>query len=708
MTRPLTARRVGMMSSAVAYLGALAGAMLAQQPAGMGLYAQAQAVAGKSTYEQSCAECHRLDLGGSAHGPALAGPDFLAQWGKRPVSELIAYTKAKMPPGAAGSLSDDAYLNIVSYVLQANGHAAGRQALRADATTTVGAGTGVAAAAAPDITGDPSAAPTVPVVANKPLPSFTPVTDAMLRNPPAGDWLSWRRTLDGHGYSPLADINRSNVRTLRLAWAWTMREGSNQTVPLVHDGVMFLANTLNVVQAIDARTGTLMWEYRHAYPPQAMTLGGPTRSIALYRDKIFLSTYDAALVAIDARTGKEVWKTVKADYTKGYTHTSGPVVAGGVLVSGINGCERYKEESCFITGHDPDTGRELWRTSTIARPGDPADATWGGVPWNRRAGGDSWIPGSYDPQLGLFYVGTAQAKPWMAASRGMSPLDAALYTNSTLAIDPRSGKIVWHFQHVPGETLDMDVAYERVLVDVADRKYVFTAGKDGVLWKLDRRTGRFIDYVETVYQNVFQSIDRESGRVLYRQDILEAKLGQPVSACPGLFGGHNWWASAFSPETHALVIPLLQACMEMTSHAVQNTDGGGGFGAGSKLLESARANGKPGKLAAYDVRTMKALWSHEQRAPFLTSALTTGGRLVFVGDADRSFKAFDVETGKPLWETRLAAPVQGFPVTYRAGGKQFVAVTTGMGVSRFIPATLAPEIYLPNGGNALYVFELPD
>ena len=258
----------------------------------------------------------------------------------------------------------------------------------------------------------------------------------MLRAPPDGEWLNWRRTLDGQGFSPLAQINRKTVGGLRLAWAMTMREGSNQVTPLVHDGVMFLVHPGNVVQALDAATGSLIWEYAYPYPPDSRTLGGPTRSIAIYKDRLFVATYDAALIALDARSGKLIWRTQKADYTKGFTHTTGPLIADGVVVSGINGCERFKKEGCFITGHDPDTGRELWRTSTIALPGDPNNSTWAGLPVELRAGGDNWITGSYDPELKLVILGTSQAKPWVAASRGMTPKDAALYTNSTLALDP--------------------------------------------------------------------------------------------------------------------------------------------------------------------------------------------------------------------------------------------------------------------------------
>ena len=692
----------------------------AQQPAS-GTFTEAQAATGKVAYEQACVECHAVGLRGTAHGPELSGVGFMSVWGTRVTRELFEFTKSEMPPGQAGTLSDETYLSIVAYMLQSNGHEAGARELRVDSDIVVGTAPAAGGVPAPVTAPASAQAQSQPTeaqaagfallmrsaFANKVVPDFRPVTDALLRQPPDEDWLTWRRTLDGQGYSPLDQITRENVVELRTAWVLAMREGSNQPTPLVHDGVMYLVNPGNVVQALDAGTGEMIWEHRHTFPPNSLTLGGPTRSIAMYQDKIFLSTYDAAIVALDARTGEQLWQTVKADYTKGFTHSSGPIIAGGVLVSGINGCERFKDEGCFITGHDPETGTELWRTSTIARGGDPNSASWADLPQNLRAGGDTWIPGSYDPQLNLFYIGTAQAKPWVAVSRRMSPLDQALYTNSTLALDPRTGQMEWYFQHVPGESLDMDSVYERVLIDVGEEKLLFTVGKDGILWKLDRQTGRFIDYAETVFQNVFESIDRQTGRVTYRADIIEAELGQTVAVCPGLFGGHNWQATAYSPDVGALIIPLLQACGDMVARPVEMVDGGGGFGGGA-MHEMPNTNGQLGKLSAFDVRSMTELWSHEQRAPFLTAAVTTAGGLVFVGDADRYFKAFDVSTGEVLWQTRLGQAVQGFPISYSAGGKQYVAVTTGVGLFRMLTASLGPEIYQPSGGNALYVFELPD
>ena len=213
---------------------------------------------------------------------------------------------------------------------------------------------------------------------------------------------------------------------------------------------------------------------------------------------------------------------------------------------------------------------------------------------------------------------------------------------------------------------------------------------------------------ETIYQNIYQAVDRKTGRVQYRQDIIDAKIGEAVSICPGIYGGHNWQATAYSPESRALIIPLHQLCAEMVGHQVQLVEGSGGFGGASRSFPMPGSEGNLGKLIAVDVDSMKTLWSFEQRAMFLTGALTTAGRLVFIGDLDRHFKAFDSESGKQLWQVRVGAPTHGYPVTYSSGGKQYVAVPTGIGVFRALTAQISPEIHQPSNGSALYVFELPD
>ncbi len=664
------------------------------------------AESGETLYNEHCASCHAASLRGSAHGNALSGAAFNAKWSEKSAASLRDYQISAMPPGQSQSLSLAQHTAITQYViaeseLPSNAplvlSAADLQDPKAVETEVVefsGAGSVM------------DMARNAGRYAARQIDGFRNVSTEELNQPHARDWLNWRRTADGHAHSPLAQISRTNVSQLRLTWSMAMHAGSNQPTPLVRDGVMFLTHPHNKIQAINAATGDLIWEYQYDFPPASKMLGGPTRNIALWQDRLFLATYDAALVAIDASTGRQLWRAEKADYREAFTHSAGPIVANGVVVSGINGCELFTEDGCFITGHDPETGEELWRTATLAAPGTPEYASWGNVEPDRRGGGDVWIAGSYDPELDLVYFGTSQPKPWAAPSRGMSVEDAALYTNSTLALRPKTGELVWHFQHIPGETIDMEVGFERILADIEGQATLLTVGKDGILWKLDRATGSYIDLLDTMNQTIFE-VDRSNGTLAYRADIAAAGIGDTYTACPGIYGGHNWQSATYDAERHLLLLPVHQLCSDMTPREVDLGPGGGGYGADVATYPMPGKEGNAGALLAIDVRTMEVKWRVEQPALFLSGALSTDGNLLFIGDLDRYFQAFDVETGRKLWSTRLPAPAHGYPITYEAEGEQFVAIPAGIGVFRALTAVIFPDIYQPPDGQGLFVFGLP-
>jgi len=549
---------------------------------------------------------------------------------------------------------------------------------------------------------------------------FVPVTDAMLEKPDPANWLMWRRTLDGWGYSPLDQINRNNVAQLRMVWTRGMADGrSQESTPLVYDGVMYLPNSGDYIQALDARTGDFIWDYQRKIPE-----GGrrdKNRNLAIYGNLIIDTSSDNAVFGVDAQTGKVVWETQILDPKKPANASSGPIIAKGKVISGRQCQPGAGHEGCIITAHDAKTGKELWRTSTIPKPGEPGDETWGGVPLEQRWHIGTWMVPSYDPELNLIYVGTSVTIPAPKFILGGNN-NKHLYHNSTLALNADTGKIIWYYQHIV-DHWDLDHPFERILVDTVvapnasdvlwinpkvkpgERRKVITGipGKTGVVYTLDRRTGEFLWARPTVYQNVISGIDGNTGEVTVNSEVQFSAINQSHLVCPGSTGGKNWPAGAYSPLTNMMYFPLQNMC-NMATTTTDQRDPSKVYGI-SMAQQLAPGTDKVGTVWAISTDTGHAAWKYEQRAGTL-SLVTTGGGLVFGGDDNGRFRAFDDKTGKVLWETNLGSPVSGFPITFAAGGKQYVAVTTGPSLVSTSALGLTPELKPGNGAN-IFVFALP-
>ena len=552
---------------------------------------------------------------------------------------------------------------------------------------------------------------------------FVPVTDAMLLDPDPEDWLMWRRTLDGWGYSPLKQIDRDNVGELRLVWTRAMGPGSQQATPLVYDGVMYLPNPSDLTQAIDAVTGDLLWDYRRNAPEDvASYVGGletTNRSLAIYGNLIIDTSSDDYIYALDAATGRPAWETQIFDYqVHPARQSSGPFVANGKLISGRSCRPRAGPVSCVITAHDPATGAELWRTRLIPAPGEPGDETWGDVPYEERVHVGAWMVPSYDPALDMIYMGTSVTAPAPKFMLG-GARNKHLYHNSTLALNGDTGEIVWYYQHLI-DHWDLDHPYERYLVDTAvapdpawvswinprlrpgeERKVVTgIPGKTGIVYTLDRETGEFLWANPTISQNVINSIDGATGEVSQNAEVVFSSVGQTVTVCPSLSGGKNWDAGAYSPDTHTMYFSLRNTCVDQMA-----TDDGTLYELASRR-KIAPGTDHLGTVRAISVETGEILWLHEERAA--TSALVaTGGGLVFGGDYNGRFRAFDQITGEVLWEVNLGSPLTGYPITYAVDGRQYVVASTGSAANASSMIRLTPELR-PSAGNNIFVFALPD
>ena len=549
--------------------------------------------------------------------------------------------------------------------------------------------------------------------------AITPVTDVMLQNPDPNEWLMWRRTLNGWGFSPLDQIKKSNVKDMRMVWTHGLTAGIQEGTPLVHNGVMFIPNPGDDIMAVDAKSGDLIWEYKRKLPEGVR--GKTNRAMAMWGTTLINSSSDNFIYAIDMATGTLVWETPVLEPKMRAPTSGGPIIANGKVITGRQCQPDATRESCVVTAHDAKTGKELWRFHTIPGPGEPGDESWGGVPMNQRWHVGTWMVPSYDPELNLIIIGTSVTIP--APKFTLAGADKQyLFHNCTLAINADTGKLVWYYQHIV-DHWDLDHPFERLLVDTVvapsasevrwinpkvragERRKVVTGipGKTGVVYTLDRQTGEFLWARPTVAQNVISNIDPSTGKVVVNPEVVFTKLNDERFVCPGSNGGKNWPAGAYSPLTNVMYMPLQNLCMTATTTTDQR-DPSKVYGINMKS-EFAIGADKVGTVWAIAADTGKTLWKHEQRAGTL-SLVATGGGLVFGGDANGRFKAYDDKTGQVLWETIVGSASSGYPITYSVGGKQYVAIITGPSLAAQTDERQTPE-YTPTNAPNIFVFALP-
>ena len=721
--------------AALALAVTMSTAITAQAPAeDTPVFTAAQAAAGKATYDQRCASCHGVTLEDGEFGPPLRGAAFDRSWGGGPVASLFTFVRSNMPPSGPGALSNQAYAEIVAYLLQSNGVAPGNAALPSDVPALQGLRIATVGGDAPQQAAN-AQAPAQPqrsdlnrsgFGAAGPLPGesgapsrlddLRPVTDAMLVNPPTDDWLIWRRTYDSHGFSPLDQITRNNVDELQLAWSWALPPGPNEMSPLVHDGVLFMYSFGDRLQAFDAVTGDPLWQYNHDLPAPPPTRGQtatPKKNIGIFGDVLLVPTSDVRMLAIEAKTGRVVWDHEIADYNEGWRITGGPLVANGKVLQGMT-TGRIPPGGGFIVALDLETGEEAWRFWTIARPDEPGGNSWNGLPLEARSGGSVWVAGSYDPELNLAYFGTAptyDTGPLLEASNEPGVTSDALFTNTTVALDVDTGELAWYYQHLLNDQWDVDWAFERTVgelnINGTVQKVVFNGGKQAIFEALDAETGEYLFSWDMGLQNIVSEIDPETGAKTINPAVVPN--GQVQLVCPHPGGVRSWIATSFDPNTKILYVPAVESCMDQVPVPKGER---GSLTSGVRWVLRARpdSDGNFGRVEAINMETQEVVWTHRQVAPPTSATLATAGGVVFNGSLDRRFTAYDAATGDILWETRLSDVPSSFPIAYSVDGRQYVAVVVGNGGAhaQTWPGLVGSIYNPPDGGASIFVFALPE
>lgn len=509
-------------------------------------------------------------------------------------------------------------------------------------------------------------------------------------------------------YSGLEQIDTTNVRRLVPVWNTSLADNRGQeNQPLVFEGLMY-SGTHQSSFALDARTGWLVWRSENRFAEEAYTViccGVVNRGFALYEGVLFRTLLDAHVQALDARTGREIWKQQAGDYKQGYSMTAAPLVAAGVVITGVSGGD-YGIRG-YLDAWDPKTGRHLWRTYTVPAPGEagsetwPADASW------KHGGGATWITGSYDPELDLVYWGVGNPAPLNPQQRP----GANLYTNSVIAVRPKTGQIVWHYQFSPNDPYDYDGVNELVQatleIDGVARKIVMQANRNGFLYVLDRATGELLranPFADKI--NWADGIDLETGKPIFseirRRNI---EQGEALDIWPGLIGAKNYAPMSYNPKTGLLYLNAIEASMRYKPLGLVGWRHGTLF-LGAELTFNL-PEGDVGYLRAVDPVTGRARWEVPMGAPNNGGTLSTAGNLVFTGDQLGRIIAFDAETGTELWSYKTGSSVIAPPITYELDGRQYLAVVSGVAtaMSGAIPHRHFEHV---TRGGTLTVFRLFD
>jgi alcohol dehydrogenase (cytochrome c) len=576
--------------------------------------------------------------------------------------------------------------------------------------------------------------------AQESINKFVPVTQKDLNNPNPGDWLMLGGNMEHWNYSSLDQINRGNVSSLQFVWARQMPTtgGRAGTSPLIHNGIMYLVSPNDVILAVDARTGSRIWEYRRPLPEIGDGPGlihhrysGAKRGLALYGDKIFTVSSDNVVVALNARTGEVAWEATRG--TDGYVaNTSGPIIANDILIAG--GSCQNAPFGCYVTGHNITSGKELWRNEVIPHPDGPGDETWRGMPFENRWCTGVWGQIVYDSVQNLVHYGSSGICPASDFQRGVAGKNATLAgTNTRWAVRPATGEIVWRRQLLPQDNWDQECTFEMMLVDtpmhpnpnaegmlaanrnVSETKVRSLVGmpcKNPVFWALDAQTGKFFYARETIRgaQNLYQSIDPVSGLATMNQEMVFDRPGKKIVYCTSHSGGRDAHvAPAYDPKRNIMIQATGNICTSATARDDRKPTPDFTYNVNEQQVQNPNVplmkDGQypVGQITAVDVATGNTVWQYQQRAYNYSAVLATAGSLVFNGDGARYFFALDTETGKKLWQVRLGSMCCGYPVTYSVDGRQYVAVVAGYGRS-----SLAPEIDNVTGDNMIYVFALPE